>query len=625
MWKFLEMRKGEMNVDPYADEFFNTQALDNRADALVREAVQNSLDAKCRSTPGPVHVAIGLTSIDNKLTSEISGGLSPHLAACPVTEPRAALPDKLPVLLVEDFNTTGLTGDPAAFDDPPPGSKNNFYYFWRNIGRANKSGDDRGRWGLGKTMFPASSTIHSILGLTVVEDQPSPLVMGQSILSIHRVDNVKYQPYGYFGVDDGDFVLPIRGDQAHQWMTRLPLRREPGQKGLSIAVLHPEESMDSSSIVAAILNHYFFPLLQGELTVEVWNDEQSLTIDSSSLTEQARKTLDPESSRKLVQAIDLAQWLIEADVSDVAVLNNPSDKESAKPIWSPDLLGSSTLETLADRLDRNLPVGFEVPIYIRRVNEEAKAGTFRVALKRMLEPSESTEYFIRQGITVSGVRSLRERGVVAIVEASDSSVATFLGDSENPAHTEWQPNSSKFKGKYWPGTSTLTFIKSAPRELLKILNGRSEELDETALRSIFSAAAESAWTAMVPEQTDGDEDTPKPEVKVDPRPKKIRIEQVAGGFVVRSTNDLVELGSELAIRVAYEVAKGNSFKKWRPADFDIADNRITLELDGLAVIEAKGNAILARVDSKEFRLRVRGFDTKRDLSCRVVVRELEDA
>jgi len=38
------MHPGEMNVDPIEGEFFSTEALGSLADALVREAIQSSLD-----------------------------------------------------------------------------------------------------------------------------------------------------------------------------------------------------------------------------------------------------------------------------------------------------------------------------------------------------------------------------------------------------------------------------------------------------------------------------------------------------------------------------------------------------------------------------------------------------
>src|SRR5262245_57848810 len=45
-WQFRRMQAGEMNIDPIEAEFFSTEALGSLSDALVREAIQNSLDAR---------------------------------------------------------------------------------------------------------------------------------------------------------------------------------------------------------------------------------------------------------------------------------------------------------------------------------------------------------------------------------------------------------------------------------------------------------------------------------------------------------------------------------------------------------------------------------------------------
>ena len=56
-WKFRRMHAGEMNIDPIESEFFSTEALDSLADALVREAIQNSLDARAPGTQARVRIA----------------------------------------------------------------------------------------------------------------------------------------------------------------------------------------------------------------------------------------------------------------------------------------------------------------------------------------------------------------------------------------------------------------------------------------------------------------------------------------------------------------------------------------------------------------------------------------
>jgi hypothetical protein len=54
------MHAGEMNIDPIDSAFFSTEALDSLADALVREAIQNSLDARAPGTRGRSHEWAGL-------------------------------------------------------------------------------------------------------------------------------------------------------------------------------------------------------------------------------------------------------------------------------------------------------------------------------------------------------------------------------------------------------------------------------------------------------------------------------------------------------------------------------------------------------------------------------------
>ena len=44
-WTFREMARGELNVDPIQSEFFSTEAIDGLTEALVRESIQNTLDA----------------------------------------------------------------------------------------------------------------------------------------------------------------------------------------------------------------------------------------------------------------------------------------------------------------------------------------------------------------------------------------------------------------------------------------------------------------------------------------------------------------------------------------------------------------------------------------------------
>ena len=178
-WKFRKMNKGEMNVDPIEGEFFSTEALGSLPDALIREAIQNSLDA---SIPGEqVKVVITFSSLEQTLQPSRSekyvGGLKSHLEAKGSgLIDGARLTDPMDYLVIEDFGTRGLEGDIKEDEDKgSDGKKNDFFYFWRNIGRAVEGTTARGRWGLGKTVFQAASRINSFFGVTIRRGDPRKL------------------------------------------------------------------------------------------------------------------------------------------------------------------------------------------------------------------------------------------------------------------------------------------------------------------------------------------------------------------------------------------------------------------------------------------------------------------
>ncbi len=105
--------------------------------------MQNSLDTQSGS--GPVRVRFALSSIENSSEDKLQryfNGLLPHLKAAgadfdPYNRP-------LSYIIIEDFGTKGLTGDP---DQTTDNEDNNFYWFFRNVGRSGKGEDKGGSYG----------------------------------------------------------------------------------------------------------------------------------------------------------------------------------------------------------------------------------------------------------------------------------------------------------------------------------------------------------------------------------------------------------------------------------------------------------------------------------------------
>ena len=64
-------------------------------------------------------------------------------------------------------------------------------------------------------------------------------------------------------------------------------------------------------------------------------------------------------------------------------------------------------------------------------------------------------------------------------------LATLLGDSENPAHTQWQKDGSKFKDKYYYGAAYIRFVADSVSEIVRISTEAEDQEDVSLLSDIF--------------------------------------------------------------------------------------------------------------------------------------------
>ncbi len=620
MWLFRKMSRAEINQDPTQEDYFNTDHLDNFSDALVREAIQNSLDARLRNSEVPVRVRITFPSQDDLPTASDANrhleNLYHHIHASEAISEPPESEERVTFLVFEDFGTRGLQGDTETADDPAENEQADFYYFWRNIGRGKKGGDERGRWGLGKTMFPASSRIHSFFGLTIRADDSRRLLMGQSVLSIHHIDDQKHAPYGYFGQQDGedDFVIPLEDTEIiEDFTSTFSISREE-EPGLSVVIPFPKKEITSDEVVQSVIEHYFFPVLSGELVVEVVAEGNLVVIDSKSIGQVGSQYL-PEGGSVFSGNVKLAKWYLAQNPEGFACAREQRAYRS--PVWTQEILSDNQLDNFAEVLDRQEAIVCRVPVHILPKDGEPSLSFFDLILERDPNLEKPLDVFIRSGITISGVHSLRESGVRAMIIAEDKPIVTMLGDAENPAHTEWQERSRNFKGKYKVGPSTLSFVKEAPRRFMRILNRQSEYIDDTALRHVFPGGMAEP-NNLPPDQSGGESPDPtkikRSKIKVVSRPSLFRMLKLTGGLSVGLTEKVREmLPMEIRIEVAYDVRRGNPFRKWVEADFDLRIQKDGIDVTGGQLLGRDGNKLHLRANEETFLLKLTGFDQERDL------------
>jgi len=616
-WHFRAMDLGEVHVDPVHDEFFKAQDL---ADALVRESIQNSLDARLPRSRSPVRVrfrfASGVHALHADAVRQYFEGLDEHLQASVKTMhtvlPREA--EAMPFLVIEDFGTRGLTGDPHIDPELEPDGdvKNDFFYFWRNVGRSNKGEVDRGRWGLGKAVFTVASRIRTIFGITRRVDDDRSLLLGQSVLKTHVLDGQRVYPYGFFARFERRSGLPLPIEDP-MLLERFVddfsvMRTEPG---LSIVVpYYRDDELSLENITASAVHQYFYPILRGDLVVEVVDGARALRIAADTIDGLTNDT-------DVARLCELARWSL-AQPERIAL----PERDDAAPKWEENMLDAARLAPLRDRFAASDRLAFRVPILVKRKRARPASSWFDVYLERDESLRKPEHHFIRRGITIPDVRppaaSSGEKAARALIVIDDQALSTFLGDAENPAHSDWSERADKIRTLYDHGAWTLRFVKNSAAFLASLLARPPVGRDRDLLSDLFSIdmpeESQEDRAPRIPIRGMGDvpaSDAPAPGVT---------IAKISGGFTIKGADAVV--GRALRGEVAYRVRAGNPFRKHSPFDFDLASD-IQVNADGVRLRPTSVNTFELLPSAAKFQVSMKGFDPRRDLIVRVL--EADDA
>jgi hypothetical protein len=619
------MDLGEVQVDPVHDEFFKAQDL---ADALVRESIQNSLDARAPRSRTPVRVrfrfATGTGALDADAVREYFDGLDSHLHAA-AKAMHANLPhadEKVPCLVIEDFGTRGLTGDPHVDPELEASSeekKNDFFYFWRNVGRSSKGEVDRGRWGLGKAVFTVASRIRTIFGITRRFDDGRSLLLGQSVLKTHVLDGERIYPYGFFARFERKHGLPLPIEDPillDRFADDFGVHRT--EPGLSIVVPYVrEDELSVERITAAVVEQYFYPILRGQLVVDVG--------DGTRMQRIAADTIDAlvAGDDRTQRLCTLTRWSLAQD--DDARVMLPERSASAAPKWDEGAVDAMQLAELRERFAAGERLAFRVPVHVKRKRAKAASSYFDVFVEHDESLRKPELHFIRSLITIPDVRVTGDKAVRALIVVEEPSLSRFLGDAENPAHSDWSERADKIRTLYDHGASTLRFVKNSASFLALLLARPPAGRERDFLADLFSiempeeSAQRGVLTSRIPiRATAGDSGSDGAAASSESGAGGgVTIWRIAGGFTIRVANAAV--GRPLRGEVAYRVRAGNPFRKHSPFDFDLLGGTgITTQCEGVHLRATSVNAFELVPSAAKFQISMKGFDARRDLVVRVV-------
>ena len=649
-WQFRPMSRAEINQESMEREFFQEEPINVR---LVREVIQNSLDAALdkslgqpRGTSGPVRVRFSLAGIQNPLSEEQAQayfiGLEPHLKAISELdddivsrlEGNSLVAGGVPYIVIEDYRTIGLNGNWEQFDDTPELSAdgNDFYWFFRNVGRSGKRESDNGSWGLGKWVFPDASKISTYIAVTRRTRDDDVLLMGQSVLNKHDVDGQRYPPYGYFAThsDDG-FQHPFAMSNTEhrpfirQCITDFDLRFR-NAPGLSVIIPFPrvgggqdEDTVVKDRLLAAVIHNYFFPIISGQLEVTVDGDGPSEHLSSSTIGD-------------IVEGLDLGDTGERSSLGYRKLFNMCRDISSLRDdeffeLDSPTGIQEGTqpysdMVALRPRYEAGELLAFRIGTDVQRKSRNRENTSYSVYLQRDPDLAEGHDYFVRGTLSIPNMDFIRRHSARALLVVNEvEPLAAMLRDSEPPSHNAWRPQVDRVTKHWVAAPRRIESVRRTPATLLRILEAAPEGLQRDALIDIFSW--DGKW-GQLPEPVPAPRVVSEPRVNprgpsepINRRRSDFSISRITSGFRVTGTGQATDSKPFVArLRVAYAVPRGNPFKRYAEHDFRLhGENALQIEITGgSATAGGPGNELLLDIaNPSQFRMSVEGFDQVRDV------------
>jgi hypothetical protein len=640
MWVFPKSGPFDSNRKSKLDEFFSAQ---NAATSVVREAIQNSLDAAREDPAGSVHVRFSLSDhewaeIEPFASTQDEGlNLNDHTNCSDLGRYAEDHEGKLVrCLAVEDYGTKGLTG---STDKNKALSGSNFVGFWWNEGITGKGKGTLGNHGVGKTTLTRVSGMSTFWAITKRHDDNRSFMIGFSNLPFHQMDGCSYLGYGRFGeaADGGEKFLPLEDNETiGSFSDTFGLNRN--DYGLSVLIPAVHSSIEHDSMLEAVLEDYYWPVLRGNLTVSIRDaaSGQETHVSADTLDVSIAALKDKAKAEKLARIIERARHVMAMKEGHpnyflgIQPVVDGEEERNKRATLKASCFTVDNLNLIKSRFEKGEMVGAQFSVELVPIDGQPVTGIFEVFLQAAVESGRSgISQFIRNGIIISEQRdNITGRFGSCFVIVEDREMSDYLGLAEGPAHTKWLLGKlnehKKFKSD-WP----LRFAMDAARELYRILVGEDEEKDklENFAADIFSISKPSSDPANSGTKNKGkktDKPTPpKPERSVE----LVRVdrEQAKTGFSIVPAKEMDELMKEeglafpltIKLEVAYLSVGGNarSFKDYSSIDFDFADS-IEVEAsppDAAKINVRSGNKLEVEVLAPDFEVVASGFDKHRDL------------
>lgn len=584
---------------------------------FCREFNQNVLDARCDdpSEPGKksvAHIVISLketSELDKTYLDSITDKLGPHLDAAD-HPPKGGNWENHPTLLIEEFNTVGLTGGTEYSHEHSSDNRWNNFWFGEALENKKGSGANGGR-GQGKITYHITSGCRAVFALTRRAEDPNNYLFGKCIVEkSHEVDSAIYTQHGYWPKNKtialGEQPVPeTNKDFVKQFKTAFGLTRVQ-ETGTSWVIPFVPPAFDKTELVRCFVSDFFTTILLGRLTLNICGEE----INKHTVRKVAQDYQPiPDRSQEFFTFLERVTNIPKSDIRSIYEDKLPHDE-----LLTEKNINATSLKDLRDTFRAGDIVSIKLPLELESF-EAGRINSFvEIHLQQPTIAVKTEQLYVRSDLQISDEKHLKAQGVFGLVVADDLAISDFLGSCEEASHLKWNQKEGMQQKRYKNVSTLLSKVRSTLPALYRLAVGSGSDLDKDAFADILSTPLPSKGKGKKRKKPGGK--TPPYTPPIIPRTKKtfFRYDDdsgLAGCWVIKPGEDIdnATFPFEAEFHFAYDrlLGSGDPFKKYIVWDFDLSDSKHTPERKEVTVLEQIENVLKVKIHSKKFKLVIPGF------------------
>ena len=486
--------------DVYKD-FFESQDLTEKNTPIIDEGLQNSIDAKIQNEIPKIkisHVKISKEFFNKFIGDDFMSWNKDSMIIDSYVLEQQLKKNYIECLLFEDFNTTGVKGNPDIYKTRlEDGSRNDFHIFLYYVGApaAEKDKSKGGSVGVGRLAFAFSSKINTFFMYTNQEGNPEKNhFIGLSNFGKDK-KNSAFDPIARYG-NEGKSPkgLPIAEsikskDELKKIREGFKLARQTSDAGTSMIVPLPREEITYDSLIVNAISRYRYGIYHGHFELEIGNK----IINKSTILDVVKSKFSAEDYERYVEYFKFLDGCAEIDQKKNFITIDTSQQANPSRIKS-EFFTDKQLEKLSDDYKNERIIAAKLPVTIKKKVEDdvnkkedtEDVPTFIHIFLKRTSVKYGMDDIMRGPMSVAGERKLEGLDVFGLNLIRDDPIHEFCRKLESPNHRVFTNANQEFNKNYDGYRHQRALLTSALEALRTLIIEKDSEFSSEASKDFFS-------------------------------------------------------------------------------------------------------------------------------------------